>query len=233
MPNGRSNLSKGGAHGGCEIYAFAYMRAPQRSGDKCHSRKHDISRLKLHSLEQYGWGHLEDRGRQTAKPHEPLVLRKPRAEDGPRITALIAASPPLDVNSPYCNLLQCSDFADTCVLAERGGDLLGWVSAYRPPAAPECLFVWQVAVASEARGEGLAGKMLDELADRPSAAGATTLTTTITDENAASWGLFEAFARRRGASLERSPRFERERHFAGAQETEWEARIALLPTPSP
>lgn len=146
------------------------------------------------------------------------------------MTALIAASPPLDVNSAYCNLLQCTDFAGTCVLAEREGRPVGWVSAYRPPATPECLFIWQVAVAAEARGEGLAGKMLDALLARPAAAGATALTTTITPDNAASWALFEAFARRHGARLERAPRFERDAHFAGAHETEWQARIAPLPT---
>ena len=146
------------------------------------------------------------------------------------MTALIAASPPLDVNSAYCNLLQCTDFAGTCVLAEREGRPVGWVSAYRPPATPECLFIWQVAVAAEARGEGLAGKMLDALRPRPAAAGATALTTTITPDNAASWALFEAFARRHGARLERAPRFERDAHFAGAHETEWQARIAPLPT---
>jgi L-2,4-diaminobutyric acid acetyltransferase len=159
------------------------------------------------------------------------VLRPPTAEDASRVARLIASSPPLDVNSVYCNLLQCTDFADTCVLAERGEALLGWISAYRPPAAPAQLFVWQVAIAEEARGEGLAGKMLDELIARRAAAGATTLTTTITQDNAASWRLFEAFARRHGATLQRTPRFERERHFAGAHDTEWEARIAPLPAP--
>jgi L-2,4-diaminobutyric acid acetyltransferase len=161
---------------------------------------------------------------------ESIHLRMPCSEDGPRITSLIASSPPLDVNSAYCNLLQCTDFASTCVLAERDGQLLGWISAYRPPAEPDCLFIWQVAVSAEARGEGLAGKMLDALLARPAAAGASTLTTTITEDNTASWKLFEAFARRHGASLERTPRFERERDFAGAHDTEWEARIAPLPT---
>lgn len=154
----------------------------------------------------------------------------PRAEDGHRISGLIASSPPLDVNSAYCNLLQCTDFRDTCVLAERDGALLGWISAYRPPPSPEQLFVWQVAVAPAARGEGLALKMLDALLARPAVAGARTLTTTITEDNEASWRLFRAFARRHGATLTQSPRFEREAHFAGAHDTEWEARIAPLPT---
>src|SRR5690606_38843738 len=83
---------------------------------------------------------------QGASRATELRLRMPRAEDGPRVSQLIASSPPLDVNSAYCNLLQCTDFSETCVLAERDGALLGWISAYRPPNAPELLFVWQVAV---------------------------------------------------------------------------------------
>ena len=158
------------------------------------------------------------------------MLRMPRAEDGPGVSRLIASSPPLDTNSAYCNLLQCTDFRDTCVLAERDGEVMGWISGYRPPAHPERLFVWQVAVNPRARGEGLALRMLEELLARPAAASATQLTTTITEDNDASWALFRAFARRRSAPLSKSPRFEREAHFAGAHDTEWEARIALPPT---
>ena len=164
-------------------------------------------------------------------PRQP-VFRVPAAEDGVRVSRLIAGSPPLDTNSAYCNLLQCSDFAGTCVLAEREGEVVGWLSAYRRPADPECLFVWQVAVAADARGEGLAGKMLDELLARPAAAGANALATTITAANAASWRLFETFARRHGASIDRSLRFDREAHFAGAHDSEWEVRIAPLHTHS-
>ena len=158
------------------------------------------------------------------------ILRMPRAEDGPAVTALIGSSPPLDVNSAYCNLLQCTDFRDTCVLAERDGEVMGWISAYLPPAHPERLFVWQVAVDPRARGEGLALRMLDELVARPAAASTQVLATTITETNDVSWALFRAFARRRDAPLAKSPRFGREAHFAGAHDTEWEARIALPPT---
>jgi L-2,4-diaminobutyric acid acetyltransferase len=162
-----------------------------------------------------------------------IILREPIAEDGPAVSALIASSPPLDGNSAYCNLLQCSDFAGTCVVAEREGRLLGWISAYRPPSHPDRIFVWQVAVAAEARGEGLGGRMLDALIARSASRGARELTTTITEANSASWGLFSAFARRHGAVLTRSPRFERDAHFAGAHDTEWQASIAPLPfTPS-
>ena len=174
----------------------------------------------------------DGRGKPTCKDGGSLVFRPPRSEDGPQVSQLIAASPPLDVNSAYCNLLQCSDFADTCIIAERRDEVLGWISGYVKPVEPECLFIWQVAVAAEGRGEGLAGRMLDELVRRPALNGCSTLSSTITKDNAASWALFESFARRHGAQLHRSPRFERERHFTGAHETEWEVRIAPLTNPS-
>lgn len=157
-------------------------------------------------------------------------FRAPRSEDGPEITALIADCPPLDTNSAYCNLLQCSHFAETCVVAERDGRIVGWVSAYRPPAEPGRIFVWQVAVHASARGIGLGGRMLDTLIERPAARGATALITTITEDNAASWALFTGFARRRDMALTKAPLFEREAHFAGAHDTEWQATIGPLLT---
>lgn len=145
------------------------------------------------------------------------------------MTALIAACPPLDANSAYCNLLQCSHFADTCIVAERAGAIVGWVSGYRPPAAPHQFFVWQVAVADAARGQGLARRMIAALFARPAVRSATHLITTVTADNAASWALFESLARDWGATLERSCLFDRDVHFAGAHASEWQASIGPLP----
>lgn len=160
---------------------------------------------------------------------QDFELRKPVATDGPAITGLIAACPPLDANSAYCNLLQCTDFADFCIVAERGGRPMGWISGYRPPSAPEDFFVWQVAVAAAARGQGLASRMIEALLARPESAGVTHLTTTVTGDNRASWALFEGLARKWQVPLHKSTRFEREAHFAGAHATEWQARIGPLP----
>lgn len=170
-------------------------------------------------------------GRQSPASVKPngVLFRMPTPSDGPAITALIHRSPPLDVNSAYANLVQCAHFAPTCVVAERDGELVGWLSGHRPPTAPEDLFVWQVAVATSARGEGLAGKMLDALLLRTAASDAQALTTTITADNAASWALFEGFARKRGLPLSKSEHFTREGHFAGQHDTEWLVTISLLP----
>lgn len=113
-------------------------------------------------------------------------------------------------------------------MAERDGRIVGWVSGHRPPSDPAAFFVWQVAVAAEARGQKLARRMIDALLDRPGQADATHLITTVTNDNAASWALFNSIARDRGATLERRPLFERDAHFAGAHDTEYEARIGPL-----
>ncbi len=151
----------------------------------------------------------------------------PRPTDGPAITRLIADCPPLDVNSAYCNLLQCAHFADTCVAAIEDGLLKGWISGYRPPSDPGQIFVWQVAVHPEARGRGLGARMLGELVSRPWVSDARALTATITAANAGSWALFAAFARRRGLKLTASLRFQADVHFQGSHDSEWEISIAL------
>lgn len=144
------------------------------------------------------------------------------------MTALIAACPPLDQNSAYCNLLQCEHFAAHCVLAEQGGQVIGWVSGYRPPSDPTAFFVWQVAVAPEGRGKHLASRMINHLLARPAQRGVTHFITTITDDNAASWGLFQRLADTWGATLARSTLFDQQTHFAGAHATEFQARIGPL-----
>jgi len=158
-----------------------------------------------------------------------ITLRKPLADDGPRVNALIAACPPLDTNSAYCNLLQCSHFADTCIVAEVDGDVLGWISGYRLPQDPSRFFVWQVAVSDAARGQGLAGRMLDGLMNRPEADGVTHVITTVTRDNGSSWAMFRRWAERHSAPLAESEHFERDRHFGGKHASEWLVEIGPLP----
>lgn len=159
---------------------------------------------------------------------DSLQLRKPTKEDGMAVHRLIANCPPLDTNSAYCNLLQCTHFADTSVIAEMQGEVVGFISGYRVPEAPTTLFIWQVAVGEKARGHGLAGRMLADICDRDGNRDLQAMQTTVTADNEASWALFEGFARRRGATLERSMMFDRDAHFKGSHDSELLASIAPL-----
>jgi len=162
--------------------------------------------------------------------HDGLHLDRPTAADGHSVHELIARCPPLDRNSLYCNLLQCTHFADTCVVARDGDDVVGFISAYLVPGRSDTLFVWQVAVAPEARKRGLGGRMLLEILRRPACSSVDYLKTTITELNEPSWSLFEALARHFDAPLEQQPLFDRERHFHGTAASEILVTIGPLAT---
>lgn len=157
-----------------------------------------------------------------------IQLRVPVSEDGLALHRLVAACPPLDPNSAYCNLLHCTHFANTSVAAVRAGELLGFISAYRLPDSPQTLFVWQVAVAPAGRGQGLAGRMLDHILARAALHEVRYLETTVTAANRASWALFESAALRWGAALQRLPGFDQDRHFGGVHASECLVRIGPL-----
>lgn len=157
-----------------------------------------------------------------------ITLRVPAATDGHALHSLIRNCPPLDGNSVYCNLLQCTHFAETSVAAEARDKLVGFISAYLIPANPNTLFIWQVAIDSAFRGQGLATRMLNELLARPACAELTYLETTITASNTGSWSLFEALARKLQAKLNSSAFFDESTHFNAEHESEILVRIGPI-----
>ncbi|MFN7003331.1 MAG: diaminobutyrate acetyltransferase [Roseinatronobacter sp.] len=161
------------------------------------------------------------------QPSATVTFRAPTKDDGSEVWNLVAACPPLDQNSMYMNVVQCDHFAQTCIIAERKGQLLGWISGHIPPDAPQTLFVWQVAVHADARGLGLGKQMLRELLARPATRGIQQIETTITRSNAASWGLFRSFARDMGGELTDAPHYERDAHLDGKHATEHLVTISL------
>lgn len=158
-------------------------------------------------------------------------LRKPDVSDGSEIWRLVRESQVLDVNSCYAYLLVCRDFADTCVVAEADEELAGFVTGYRPPRHPEIIFVWQVAVSSQAQSQGLGKKMLHHLVRSDGCRDAEFLETTISPSNAPSRRLFQSFAEEVGTSIEKRPGFANS-DFPDAHEEEEIYRIGPLPRTS-
>lgn len=149
-----------------------------------------------------------------------IVLCPPTPEDGYALNQLIAANPPLDPNSVYCNLLQCAHFSETSIAAKYDSELVGFVSGYFLPAQPNILFIWQVAVANSMRGQGLAKRMLLQLVRDLAAHNIQFIHTTITPDNLASWALFRSLARDLTCELESQVLFARDLHFSGLHDDE-------------
>lgn len=160
------------------------------------------------------------RARSSEITSEAICFRLPVPEDGIKVWDLIASCPPLDQNSVYCNLLQCTDFAQTCVIAEKDQQIVGWVSGYIPPTTPETFFVWQVAVHEAGRGQRLAQRMIKSLLTRKALEDVSSIKTTITSDNPASWALFRSIAKKLDAPLSDQEWFGEDRHFDGRHKTE-------------
>ncbi|HET7568968.1 MAG TPA: diaminobutyrate acetyltransferase [Gammaproteobacteria bacterium] len=154
-----------------------------------------------------------------------VTIRRAVPADGGRMYELVRASDALETNTAYCYLLMARHFGDTCLIAERGDELLGFVMGYRPPRQPDTAFVWQIGVAAAARGQGIAGRLLDALVGT---IGARFLEASVGESNAPSRALFTGFARRHDATLESDADFINATEFPGEHETEKLFRIGPL-----
>ena len=123
-----------------------------------------------------------------------VSFRAAELSDAAAIWELVVESKVLDPNSRYCYLLLCRDFSDTCVVACRDSEVVGFVTGYRPPEQPDVVFVWQIGIAKSARRQGLAKRLLHSLVSVPACEEVRFLQATVTPSNVASRRLFESFA---------------------------------------
>jgi L-2,4-diaminobutyric acid acetyltransferase len=127
-----------------------------------------------------------------------ITIRPPCRRDGGKMMELVHASGGLDTNSPYLYFLLADHFSTTCAYAEEGDRPAGFVSAYRLPDDPSCLFVWQVTVSPDFRGRGLGVALLENLSERDWFSDIKRVCCTISPSNAASRRLFAKWAEKLG-----------------------------------
>lgn len=158
--------------------------------------------------------------------NQTIELRPPQPEDGSAVFELVEQCAPLDPNSMYCNLLQCSHLSDTSVAAVMDDELVSFTSGYLLPRRNDTLFLWQIAVGEKARGKGLATRMVMDILSRPQCRDVRYIETSITRNNEASWALFRKIARLLDAAeFNTSVMFDRNTHFADQHDSEILVRI--------
>lgn len=172
---------------------------------------------------------------ESSRRHETdrsasVHLCTPAVEDGPALWQLVIDVGTLDRNSSYTYLLLCRDFGETSIVAKRAtagepDQLVGFVTGYRLPSQPDTIFVWQVGVAPNARGEGLASRLLDGLLRSPGCREVRFLETTVTPSNEASRALFGSLASRLETHLVESEGFPAALFPEGGHEPEPRLRI--------
>lgn len=157
-----------------------------------------------------------------------VSIRQPTRNDAANVYALVKSAPPLELNSCYTYLLLCTHFSSTSAIATRDGQVVGFIGGYTPPAQPDALFVWQVAVAEAARGAGLGRKMMEHILKRETSSSLHWVEASVTPSNAASRRLFQGSAEKWGVTCEISPWLDREDFFGAGHEPEELFRIGPL-----
>jgi L-2,4-diaminobutyric acid acetyltransferase len=133
------------------------------------------------------------------RPGAAIVFRRPETSNGKDIYEIARAAGTLDLNSAYHYLLLCRYFAGTSMIAERQGRVIGFCTAFTPPEAPDTVFVWQVAVDHQERGQGIGVRILIEIIHNLKALNIKYLDATITPSNIASIKLFTSAAQKLNA----------------------------------
>ncbi|MFV0575953.1 MAG: diaminobutyrate acetyltransferase [Vibrio sp.] len=206
------------------------ITSPLSSHNTFDSHKEKALHIDLTIDEEKELHHKKKKEKKKAAQTE-WAFRKPEINDGNQVNSLIESCPPLDTNSAYCNFLQTSHFSETCVLAERNGEIAGFVSAYLKPSKDDIkrpvLFIWQVAVAENSRGSGLAYRMIKSLLNRKLLTDVAAIETTITKDNQGSWNLFRKVERELGEKGRVSVFLDKENHFDGEHDSEYLFHIPL------
>ncbi|HER62486.1 MAG TPA: diaminobutyrate acetyltransferase [Desulfobacteraceae bacterium] len=125
-----------------------------------------------------------------------ITMRSPVSRDAQAMRQLAIDSRVLSVNSTYYYALMARMFGDTSLIAEEGGRLCGYVTAFRPPLQKNTIFVWQVGVADWIQGKGIGKQMLNTIIKQQQP---EFLEASIAPDNLASRNLFTSVARQWGA----------------------------------
>lgn len=145
---------------------------------------------------------------ETIRPPSKIEMRAPTARDAAAIWSLVDHTAAIDDNSPYAYMLLCSHFAETGLVAHDGEEVVGFVLGYARPDDLSTAFVWQIAVAERARGQGLGARLLDAWFARCARrSDSRWVEATVTPSNVASRALFESFASRHGAPVHEAVTF--------------------------
>ena len=130
------------------------------------------------------------------------TVREAQPEDAAAIYELVANLKPLIQHTPYTYWVLCNYARHRCFVAERDGQVVGFVTGLVSDADHPVLLVWQLGVVGELRGTGLADRLLDRVGHAGRRAGAVAIEATIEEDNPSSRRAFERLAERLDSELQ-------------------------------
>jgi len=132
---------------------------------------------------------------QDTKSEACLIFRSPAVRDAPAVHTLLKRCEGVDTNSRQSYLLLCEHFSSTCVVGEQNGRIVAFISSYTLPERHDTLFVWQLAVDAELRGQGVAKRLFRHLLSRRNLKRIRYVEAMLDPANKVARPLFEALAK--------------------------------------
>lgn len=106
----------------------------------------------------------------------------------------------LDVNSDYCYIMWSTYFQNSSMIATYNEKVIGFISGFIQPENNDTLFIWQIAIDEQYRGNGLANKMIHSLFEKVKSNNVSYIEATVTPSNTPSNKLFANLARKMEAN---------------------------------
>jgi L-2,4-diaminobutyric acid acetyltransferase len=139
---------------------------------------------------------------ETSADSGRVVFRTPVPGDGLAVWRLVENTPGLDSNSPYYYTLWFKDFAESSLVATVDGEVVGFITGYRRPDAPDTYFVWQTAVSPRHGIPFLGVKLFQAAADRQVGTGARFVEASVSAENKAIIMVLKQYGKKYSASIQ-------------------------------
>lgn len=119
------------------------------------------------------------------------MFRQCRQEDAAAVHQFVASCPPLEAYPLHQYKILLRYFGNCSFLAEKDGRIAAFEMGLPSHHHTGTYFLWQIGVANEFRGEGLAGRLLGHIERELHKAGFERIEVTIDPENPSSLRAFE------------------------------------------
>ncbi len=120
-----------------------------------------------------------------------IIVRTAKQDDFLNVHEFVDNVEVIDTHPPFFYKIILRYFGDTCFIAEKGGEIVGFLLGFVSQNNPDNLFIWQIGVNPNMRKKGIAQKMLAEEEKEVKKRGCKRIEVTIAPENTVSKKLFE------------------------------------------
>jgi len=133
-----------------------------------------------------------------------MDIRNCRETDVDEIRKFVKHSKPLDLHTAFTYWTLFKYFGDTCFVLEKKGRIIGFISGLLSSNQPNTLYLWQIGIDPDYRGNRYAEILLKRVVEAARAKDCKGLQITIAPENRSSYRLFSRFALEQGLAMDKT-----------------------------